>query len=319
MVASEDFTRYLAAKRTVDDRALNRHVWQTLHQELPVLTSAPRVLEVGAGTGTMIERLVEWGLLTRATITAVDADPALLAEAGRRLPRWAAGHGLAATATAGTLRLTGPDHDLVVELIAADIDAFVTAERGRRAWDLLVAHAVLDLLPISVVLPGLLALVRPGGLLYLTITFDGATIFQPAIDPALDDQIEALYHRTMDERVTAGRPSGDSRAGRHLIGHLRATGATLLAAGASDWVVLAGPDGYPADEAFFLSFIVETVRGALAGSPALDQNRFAAWIAERQAQIARGELVYIAHQLDVLARAPGGDAAAASADVDEST
>jgi SAM-dependent methyltransferase len=298
----DDFARYLAAKRTVDDRALNRHVWETLRQALPALTSAPRVLEVGAGTGTMIERLVEWGLLTRATITAVDAEPALLAEAGHRLPRWATTRGLTATPSAGGLRLTGPGHDLAIDLVAADIDAFVAAERGRRTWDLLVAHAVLDLLPVPVVLPGLLALIRPGGLLYLTITFDGATIFQPTIDAALDDQIEALYHRTMDERITAGRPSGDSRAGRHLIAHLRAAGAAVLAAGASDWVVVAGPDGYPADEAFFLAFIVKTVRGALAGAPDLDPDRFAAWIAARHAQIERGELVYIAHQLDVLAR-----------------
>ena len=168
---------------------------------------------------------------------------------------------------------------------------------------------MLDLLPISAVLPDLLALARPGGLLYLTITFDGATILQPEIDRAFDDHVEALYHRSMDERVTAGRPSGDSRAGRHLIGHLRAAGATVLAAGASDWVVVAGPDGYPADEAFFLHFIVETMRGALQGHPELDAGRFAAWIAERHAQIDRGELVYIAHQIDVLAQAggPSGD------------
>jgi hypothetical protein len=44
------------------------------------------------------------------------------------------------------------------------------------------------------------------------------------------------------------------------------------------------------------------MRGALQGHRELDPARFAAWIAERHAQIDRGELVYIAHQLDVLAR-----------------
>jgi SAM-dependent methyltransferase len=303
-----EFIRYLAAKRTVDDRALNRHVWEWLVGAVPPATSARplRVLEVGAGIGTMVERLVEWGLLTYAAVTAIDAEPANVAEARRRLPPWAAGRGLAvAERDGGGLRFDGEGRAIDLELRAIDLFDFIAAERERRSWDLLVAHAVLDLLPIPVVLPGLVALVRPGGLLYLTITFDGATILQPEIDRALDDQIEALYHRTMDERVTSGRPSGDSRSGRHLIGHLRAAGATVLAAGASDWVVVAGPDGYPADEAYFLRFIVETMRGALQGHPELDAGRFAAWIAERHAQIERGELVYIAHQLDVLARAGG--------------
>jgi hypothetical protein len=237
-------------------------------------------------------------------VTAIDAEAVNVAEARRRLPAWAAGRGLTVAETARDgWRFRGAGREIALAFTAIDLFDFVASERGRQGWDLIVAHAVLYLLPIPVVLPDLLALARPGGLLYLTITFDGATILQPEIDRALDDQIEALYHRTMDERLTAGRPSGDSRSGRHLIGHLRAAGATVLAAGASDWVVLAGPDGYPADEAFFLRFIVETMRGALRGHPELDAGRFAAWIAERHAQIDRSELVYIAHQLDVLARA----------------
>jgi hypothetical protein len=32
----------------------------------------------------------------------------------------------------------------------------------------------------------------------------------------------------------------------------------------------------------------------------LDQLQFKEWIEKRQAQIERGELVYIAHQLDIL-------------------
>ena len=71
------FTRYLAAKKSVDDRALNRHVWHSLAQAVsPAVQNGPvQVLEIGAGIGTMVERLVEWGLLHRATYTAIDAEP----------------------------------------------------------------------------------------------------------------------------------------------------------------------------------------------------------------------------------------------------
>ena len=100
-------------------------------------------------------------------------------------------------------------------------------------------------------LPGLVSLLRPGGLCYFTIAFDGATILQPVIDPVLDVQIETLYHQTMDLRRIAGQRSGDSCTGRHLFGHLRAAGVEILDAGSSDWVIFAGPQGYPSDEAYF--------------------------------------------------------------------
>ena len=55
-------------------------------------------------------------------------------------------------------------------------------------------------------------LARPGGLFYFSINFDGVTALEPQIDAHLDDEIMRLYHRSMDERVTGGRVSGDSRA-----------------------------------------------------------------------------------------------------------
>src|SRR5262245_59912277 len=47
--------RYLAAKKSVDDRALNWRVWQRLVEALPrVTTEQPlHILEVGAGIGSM--------------------------------------------------------------------------------------------------------------------------------------------------------------------------------------------------------------------------------------------------------------------------
>jgi hypothetical protein len=68
--------------------------------------------------------------------------------------------------------------------------------------------------------------------------------------------------------------------------------------------VFAGPEGYPADEAYFLHFILHTIYTALAGHPQLDAERFATWITERHTQVEQGTLVYIAHQLDFLGCLP---------------
>jgi hypothetical protein len=147
-------------------------------------------------------------------------------------------------------------------------------------------------------LPQLFTLLRVGGLYYFTGNYDGAIIFEPAIDPDLDKTIENLYARTMDERITYGRISGESQAGRRVFTLLRQVGAELLDAGSSDWVVFANDKGYQADEVYFLHFVVNSVEQVLAGSPALDAQKFSNWIQERHAQIRRGELVLVAHQLD---------------------
>ena len=301
------FTRYLAAKKSVDDRALNRHVWHSLAQAVsPAVRNGPvQVLEIGAGIGTMVERLVEWGLLHQATYTAIDADPEAMAASRQQLPAWMTQHGFNVqeeTATRQRFRRDG--YDIAVETETIDVQRLIARTSGYRTWDLMIAHAVLDLLDLPATLPGLVSLLRPGGLCYFTIAFDGATILQPVLDPALDGQIETLYHQTMDLRRIAGHRSGDSHTGRHLFGHLRTAGVDILDAGSSDWVIFAGPQGYPRDEAYFLHFIIHTIGTALRGHPELDPVALEAWIAQRHAQIEAGSLVYIAHQLDFLGRVP---------------
>ena len=83
------FTRYLSAKKSVDDRALNQHVWQSLAAALPRATPEQplQILEVGAGLGTTVERLYAGGMLTNATYTAIDLEPTLIAEARMATPR----------------------------------------------------------------------------------------------------------------------------------------------------------------------------------------------------------------------------------------
>ena len=64
------FPHYLRSKQTVDDRALNKDVFAALKANLP---SAPfSVIEIGAGIGTMVTRLIEWELLTNADYLALD-------------------------------------------------------------------------------------------------------------------------------------------------------------------------------------------------------------------------------------------------------
>jgi predicted O-methyltransferase YrrM len=297
--------RYLAAKKSVDERALNCQVWKRLLAALPRATPQEplRILEVGAGIGSMVERLVAGDVLTHATYTAIDRAPALLAEAHRRLCRWARERGFEVNENRqGQLHVWQAGQHITIETEAIDVGHFMAREHGRRVWDLLIGQAFLDLIDIPTTLPGLCSLVHPGGLLYFPTTFDGGTVFQPESDTEFDKALEACYHRAIDERVLDGKPSGDSRAGRRLLAYLQTAAVEVLAAGGSDWVIFAGADGYPADEAYFLHDIIHTIGLVLTGHPHLDAERLGAWVAQRHAQIEQGALVYIAHQLDVLGR-----------------
>jgi SAM-dependent methyltransferase len=293
-----DYARYLAAKTTVDDRALNRQVLAELCRLMPA--GAPRVLEVGAGLGTMAARLMDWAVVVAGEYVLLDTDQQLLDSSRRRLCGWAAARGLRCEPLPDGLRVG----DLRVRLLHAELGSYLKAAHGAPA-DVLIANAVLDLVDVPAILPGLLRLLVPGGVYWFTINYDGESIFEPGHPH--DDRIMQAYHRDMDARIRYGRPAGESRTGRRLFQYLRAAGAPALAAGSSDWVVSAGPDGnYPGDEAYFLRSILITIQDALRNRlDWVEPADLAGWLAVRYRQLAAGELVYIAHQLDFMGRSPG--------------
>ena len=304
MTSSEDasmtfgYARYLAAKTTVDDRALNGHVLAELRRLMPA--GAPRVLEVGAGLGTMVARLLDWGVVAAGEYILLDTDRRLLDHSRQWLCDWAVAHDLRSHLLPDGLQVG----DLRVRLVHAELGSYLETGHGALA-DVLIANAVLDLVDVPALLPGLLRLLVPGGAYWFTINYDGESIFAPGHPH--DDQVMQAYHRDMDERVRYGRPAGESRTGRHLFHHLRAAGAPALAAGSSDWVVSAGLGGnYPGDEANFLRSILSTIQDALRSRQDwVDPADLADWLAVRRRQLAAGELVYIAHQLDFAGRSPG--------------
>jgi SAM-dependent methyltransferase len=283
--AARSFARYLEAKRTVDDRALNLRVWDRLTAELSTVerSASLRVLEVGAGVGTMVERLRYSGMLGRCDYTVLDSDPDLIDAAEIRLR---------------------DSKDVHIEFIIADAFAYLDGEGRGRKWDLIVTNAVLDLTDLSRSIPTLLDALEPGGLFYTSINYDGQTTFVPVVDEKLDAEIERLYNESMDAPRSDGTIPSGSRCGRNLIPALRKGNATILEAGSSDWLVFADRTGYHADEAYFLQHILSFVEDALNGHPELAHQEFSRWMGTRYRQVLTGELVYIAHQIDVLARRP---------------
>jgi predicted O-methyltransferase YrrM len=268
-----EFERYLRAKRSVDDRSLNRRVWARLDRELRKRRAAEiRVVEAGAGIGAGAERFHEWKLFEPTPFGYTGIEPAKeLAEQAR-------------------LRLAELPISSTIE--AVTLEEFAGSRENQGIFDLVVAHALLDMLDLTPALASLVALARPGGLLYFPITFDGETIFEPAADG--DDLVLPIYHDTMQRK---------GRTGRRLFHALRDLSAEVLETGSSDWVVHPKAGGYEGDEAFFLEFLVRTVERAIRDR--IDREILGAWVSCRREQIRSAELFYCAHQLDVLARRNG--------------
>jgi hypothetical protein len=312
------FRRYLEAKETVDDRALHRPTLERFAAGLADRAAdgdPVRVLEVGAGTGSMLRRLLAWECLPGTVrYTAVEQQADLAAAARDRTAAWARENEYAVETGTGTgtqepdLVLAGDGRRVEVTVHAAD--AFAFADRARsdgRHWDAAVAAAFLDVVDAGAAIDSLVPLL-PGGLVWTPVTFDGVTAFEPPSAAGCDRAVRDRYHDTMDRPDRSG-----SRTGRRLFARFRDAGARVVAAGGSDWVV---HPPYPADEAYFLHHVLETVESAVAptldpetdsgGRDSLDRSQLRAWADDRHAAVADGELTYVAHNLDVLARVPDG-------------
>jgi hypothetical protein len=250
----------------------------------------------------MLERLLDQVPLAHLFYTLVEINPACVEESRQRITEWAVRKGYEPTwESDGTLEVPTECGPRTISFICADVFEYIQACNRSSDWDAILAHAFMDLVDCRALLPNLCRQVAAGGLLYLSLNYDGETIFLPVLEDGFDQHIIELYHQSMDARVVKGRPAGDRYTGRHLLTHLTAAGGAILAAGSSDWVVFPQEQHYQADEAYFLHAILHTLEAELRHHTQLDRQRFAAWIAQRHRQVETGDLLYVAKNLDLLA------------------
>jgi len=272
--------RYLESKHSVDQRSRSRRVTDRLFEAIP---EAPTVGEAGAGTGTTVSWLVEHGV-TAGSYRGIDLSPTVIEHARRTQPAALRYRGYDAvdTETGGALG------DFNFEFVPGDALQLLR----ERSHDLVVAQQFMDLVPLKPAVDALTAAVKDGGLVYCPLTFDGVTVFQP--DHPADEAVQRAYHGAIDDDADR-----DARAGRHLLEEFRGRGGSLLAVDASDAVVHPRDGGYPRDERYFLSCLLDFVEESV---PAGAAPEISDWLSTRRNHLADGRLSYVGHRYDFLYR-----------------
>jgi len=289
------YQRYLASKKNIDDLSLNQRVLEALSIELNARnTGRPfKITEIGAGIGTMIERLLEAELVPSGEYEAFDISRENIEEAKKRIIAFAKKHDYVIESVEPyELVLKKDSFSMKLKLHDQDAVEFIKFKEKPQSTDLVIAQAVLDLLNVEEALPSIFSVLRPGGLLYSSINFDGVTYFGPTIDEGFDSFIEEQYHQTMF----------DSNTGRNLLSRFVDSESQILSVGSSDWVIYPPALGYDANTSYFLHYIINTVYEALTGRTGIDKQQLESWIRKRHEQVDNNKLVYIAHQIDYLVK-----------------
>ena len=275
------FPEYLAAKFALDERSLNREVRAAFLAALRGL-SRIRCLDAGAGTGATARRLLASGLTAPLSVTALDRDASLLERARADIASRAAAA-----------------QDAQIRFVAEEL----ANHRPDHLYNVVTAHAFLDIVPLAPALRLFAGWLEPGGYLYATLNYDGATVLADAYeDEAFEAGLLDYYNQTMESRRVYGQATGGAYSGRRLLALLPEPGFTVLAQGRSDWDIEPVDGRYRDDDAVCMTALLEMIFSEGERSRLFDPAQLSRWYDERRRLIREGRLALHVQQVDVLAR-----------------
>jgi SAM-dependent methyltransferase len=296
---ADSFADYLEAKLALDDRSLNTDVRQTALERLTPASAVLRWVDVGTGTGSMIRRLLNADLHRAVEITALDRDGTLLEIASSKIFEELVRLKYEVQRRRDFIEARKADRKIRVDFRCCRLLDF---EPGTACYDLVTAHAFMDIVPIGPAVSHFASWLAAGGVFYATLNYDGDTALLPLYgDSAFEDAALTGYDASMEKRRVDARATGGARSGRRLHNALREGDFDVLAYGSSDWDITPRAGIYRDRDADVLHALLATIRTESERNPTIDSEKLARWYASRSAQIETGELGMIVHQLDVAA------------------
>lgn len=294
------FHDYLEAKFALDERSLNREVQTEFAQWL---SGKPRLtcLDLGTGTGASVLRLLKLAPETDLHITAVDRDGTLLDTARERTADLLRQKGLYVSVEPAGIRARQDGREIAVDFVCSDLRHF-EPNKATGSYDAVIAHAVMDLLPLRTMAGRIARWLRPKGIFYGSVNYDGETVLFPVYaDEAFENSILAVYDASMEERRVWDENSGGARSGRRLHRVLGETGFEPIAYGSSDWNITPLRRIYRNRDAVCLAALLNMIRDEALRSGQFSTDSLDRWYRERSERLTAGELGLIIHQIDLLA------------------
>jgi SAM-dependent methyltransferase len=291
------FADFLQAKFALDERSLNRDVRAAFLDALHGLPHI-RCLDVGAGTCATLRRLLNGGLTAPLSLTALDRDPGLLDIARHEAEGWLHALGLEPRVEAGAIQ-TRRERLMAIRFAVEEI----SDHRPDRLYNVITAHAFLDLAPLADALRLFAAWLQPGGYLYASTNYDGDTALAQAYDDAeFEGRLLDHYNDTMEQRRVDGQATGGAYCGRRLHELLPEYDFDILAHGRSDWNIAPALGEYRDGDAVCLQALLEMIYGEAHRSGLFGQIPLDRWHEDRLRLLQQGRLALSIHQTDLLAR-----------------
>lgn len=293
------FAEFLTAKFALDERSLNPAVHAAL---LNCLRAMPELdcLDVGAGTGATVARMLRWRPSGSWRLTALDRDPGLIELACETAREVLAASGHEPMKALAAVR--SRDSRIGIRFAACDLSSY----RPESRYDLVTAHAFLDLVPLAPALAAFGRWLRPGGLLYATINCDGAPELAPAYRvQGFESALLACYAASMEARRVDGIATGGAHCGRRLAALLPEHGFCLVSAGRSDWRIGPAGEGYRDSDAACLETLLDLIWKEGRTSGQFEAMALERWRADRRRMLHACELEMHVPNSDVLARYTG--------------
>lgn len=292
------FRDYLDVKFALDERSLNPAVRTAFLASLRDRSSLA-ILDLGTGSGASIWRLLNTDLASDLDITAVDRDTDLLDLAYKRTVVLLGAREFNVSTSPGTIHARRGRRSIAIHFVTADVKDF--RQEGPARYDAVIAHALMDLLPAPLMVKRIAAWLRPRGVFYASLNYDGGTsLFPMYSDQALEERILDIYDASMERRLD-GQPCGGARSGRRLHAALRELDFNVLAYGSSDWSLTPFHGRYLDRDDLCLAALLDMIRGEAEASGKVSAEALNTWYRKRSRQIEIGELGLISHQIDLLA------------------
>ena len=291
------FAEYLEAKFALDERSLNREVRTAF---LDALRGLPRIecLDVGAGTGATFRRLLQSGLTTPLSLTALDRDRGLLDIARQDAEGRLRALGVEPREEDGAIQTQG-ERLAAMHFAAGELKE----HRPGRLYNVITAHAFLDLSPLPQALRQFAAWLQPGGYLYASINYDGDTALTPPYQGStLEATLLGHYNESMELRRVDGQATGGAYCGRRLQALLPEHAFDIVACGRSDWNIRPFEGEYRDSDAICLKALLEFIGGEGRRSKLFEADQIDRWRDDRLRSLQQRRLGMRISHLDLLAR-----------------